>query len=161
MKYKLMLVAIGVIFLAVAGLFVCVALQPPSTRPRVTIAFGGYTNDAAGRRLAAFTVSNASLSAVRRLSHYRIQILTSTRWTNISGGWLSGGASILPPSGAETVMVVAPPNQTSWRPWFAVSPDVGMVKDMMGSVIDAARSLGLPTRYRKTMYGAYSDWISE
>jgi hypothetical protein len=158
---KRTLIVFGLILVIFAGLLTRVALQPPAARPSATVAFIGYTNDTTGTRLAAFTVSNASPSAVRRLSHYRIQIPTSKRWTNISDGYISGGTAVLPPGGSETVTVVAPTNHALWRPWFVVSPGVGVVSDTMGAVADAAHAVGLRTRYRKRMYGADCDWIRE
>jgi hypothetical protein len=158
---KTIFIAFGVILVAVAGLLTWIALQPPAVRPSATVIFGGYTNDAAGMRLAVFTVSNTSVSSVRRLSHYWIQIPTSKRWTNISEGWFSCGTSVLPSGGTEVVTVVVPTNQASWRPRLTMTPDVGALRDMMDSLMAAARNAGLPTRSRKMTYSASSDWISE
>lgn len=157
---KRTLIVLGLILAALAVLFTWAALQPPPARANVTVMFAGYTNDTAGARFAAFTIINPGPSAVRRLSHYRIQIPTATRWTNLSVCWFSGGGSILPAGSSETVTVPAPTNQ-SWRVSLSVSPEVGIVCDVMGSIAEAARFAGLRTRYRRMSYGVQCDWIGE
>ena len=153
-------IVLSLILVAVVAVVTWAALQPPAARPNVTVRFASYTNDTTGSRVAAFTVSNASPSAVRLLSHYRIQIPTVARWTNLSGGWLPRGASVLPARSSETITVPATTNQ-SWRVSLSVSPDVGIVRDMMGSIAEAAHFAGLRTRYRKMSYGVQCDWIGE
>lgn len=155
------LIVFGLTLLLIASVLTWAALQPPAPRPKVSVTFSGYTNDSKGARLAAFTVRNASLSPVLRLSHYRVQVPTSKRWTNFAEGWFSAGTSVLPAGGSETITIVAPTNQPSWRPSISVTPDVGRTRDALNGVSVAARSLGLPMRYRKMTYGECSDWISE
>jgi hypothetical protein len=157
---KQTLILLGLILVALLGLVTWAVLQPPAARPNVTVRFAGYTNDTTGTRLAVFTVSNTGPSAVRRLSNYRIQIPTATRWTNLSARLLSGGGSVLQAGSSETVTVPAATNQ-SWRVSLSVSPEVGSMPDMRGSIAEAARLAGLPTRYRNMSYGVPSDWIGE
>jgi hypothetical protein len=157
---RVLIITFGLIPFALVGLVAWAALQPPPARPNVIVAFVGYTNDATGTRLAAFTVRNTSPSAVRRLPRYRIQIPTATRWTNLSVGWLPGGGSVLPAGFSETVTVPAATNQ-SWRVSLSVSPEVGIVRDVMSSIAETARSAGLRTRYRKMSYSVQCDWIGE
>ena len=161
---KQTLIVLGLILVALLGLVTWAVLQPPAARPNVTVRFAGYTNDTTGTRLAVFTVCNTSPSAVRRLSNYRIQIPTATRWTNLSARLLSGGGSVLQAGSSEMVTVPAATNQ-SWRVSLSVSPEVGSMADMraamMGSIAEAARLAGLPARYRNMSYGVPSDWIGE
>jgi hypothetical protein len=157
---KRTLIVLSLIFATLAGLLAWAIIQPPAARPNVTVTFVGYTNNTTGARLAAFMVSNASPSAVRRLSHYRIQIPTTTRWTNLSEGWFAGGGLEMPARSSETVTVPAVTNQP-WRVSLTVSPEVGIVRDLMGSIAETARSAGLRTRYRNMSYGVQCDWIGE
>ena len=158
---KLTLIVLGLFLLALLGLVTGAVLQPPAACPNVTVRFAGYTNDTTGTRLAVFTVSNTSPSAVQRLSHYRIQIPTATRWMNLAEGWLSGSGSVLQAGSSETVTVPAATNQ-SWRVSLSVSaPKFGSMGDMIGSIAEAARFAGLPARYRNMSYGVPSDWIGE
>jgi hypothetical protein len=161
---KQTLIILGLILVALLGLVTRAVLLPPAAPPNVTVRFAGYTNDTTGTRLAVFTVSNTSPSPVRRLSNYRIQIPTATRWTNLSARLLSGGGSVLQAGSSETVTVPAATNQ-SWRVSLSVSPEVGSMADMraamMGSIAEAARLAGLPARYRNMSYGVPSDWIGE
>jgi hypothetical protein len=154
------LIVLGLFVLASVALVTTALFRPQPPRPAVTAAFLGCTNDNAGTRLASFTVSNQGPSAVRRLSDYRIQIPTAQRWTNLYDGYLTGGSSVLPSGRSEIVTVVAPTNQPSWRPWFRVNPDVGVVSDTVKAVVDAARAAGLTRRYRKT-FGVDCDWVRE
>jgi len=157
---KQTLIILGLILVALLGLVTWAVLQPPAARPNVTVRFAGYTNDTTGTRLAVFTVSNTSPSAVRRLSNYRIQIPTATRWTNLSARLLSAGGSVLQAGSSETVTVPAATNQ-SWRVSLSVSPELGSMADMRGSIAEAARLAGLPARYRNMSYGVPSDWVGE
>lgn len=157
---KQTLIVVGLLLLALVALLTWAVLQPPAARPNATVRFVGYTNDTTGIRLAMFTISNASPSAVRRLSNYRIQIPTAGRWWNLSARLLSGGGSVLQAGSAETVTVPAVTNQ-SWRVSFSVSPELGIMGDTMGSIAEAARSAGLPVRYRNISYGVPSDWIGQ
>jgi len=156
---KQTLIVLGLILVAL-GLVTWAVSQPPAAPPKVTVRFAGYTNDTTGTRLAVFTVSNTSPSAVRRLSNYRIQIPAGNRWSNLSARLLSGGGSVLPAGSSETVTVPAATNQ-SWRVSFSVGPEVGITGVMMGSIAEAARFVGLPARYRNMNYGIPSDWIGE
>lgn len=153
-------IVLGLILLASAGLFRWVTLQFPAALPTAAVAFIGYTNDSTGARFAAFTISNASPSTIRRLPHYQIQIPTSKRWTNISEGYISGGTSSLPPGRSETVTVIAPTNQALWRPSFAVTRG-DFISDITRAVADTARAAGLRKHYRKRIYGADGDWIRD
>ena len=161
---KQTLIILGLILVALLGLVTRAVLLPPAAPPNVTVRFAGYTNDTTGTRLAVFTVRNTSPSPVRRLSNYRIQIPTATRWTNLSARLLSGGGSVLQAGSSETVTVPAATNQ-SWRVSLSVSPEFGSMADMraamMGSIAEAARLAGLPARYRNMSYGVPSDWIGE
>ena len=63
------------ILLAVCMWLACVALQPVGGRPKISISFLGYTNDATGTRLAMIAVANlAHLQFIFTdpLSRYRI-----------------------------------------------------------------------------------------
>jgi hypothetical protein len=157
---KQTLIVLGLFLVALLGLVTWAVLQPPAACPNVTVRFAGYTNDTTGTRLAVFTVSNTSPSAVQRLSHYRIQIPTATRWMNLAEGWLSGSGSVLQAGSSETVTVPAATNQW-WRVSLSVSPEVGSMGDMMGSIAEAARFAELPARYRNMSYRVPSDWIGE
>jgi hypothetical protein len=147
------------IFATVAGLFAWVAFKAPlEERLSINVGFLGYTN-VAGTRSAAFTVSNHSKSAIRRLSNYRVQTQVSNRWINISFGTLMGGTAILPAGSSEVVTIIAPTNQMRCRLRLTVSPHVGVAREAMVNAIQATRSsLGL--QHRMTQ-GAYCDWNSE
>ena len=151
---------VGLVLLSLLGFAWWVLFRPPPPRPNVTVKFRGYTNDVTGTRLAVFAVSNSSSDAVLRLSHYRIQIPTSPRWTDVSEGWLSSGGSVLPAGVVEAIVVPAATNH-SWRVTFSVSPDVGTVRSVLGSIAEASRSVGFRPRYVKMNYGVSCDWIGE
>ena len=157
---KQTLIVLGLMLVALLGWVTWAVLQPPAARPNVKVRFAGYTNDTTGTRVALFTVSNTSPSAVRRFSNYRIQIPTGAWWTNLSAGLLSGGGSVLQAGSSETLTVPAATNQ-SWRVSLSVNAEVGIMGDIMGSIAEAARSAGLPIRYSNISYGVRSDWIGE
>lgn len=151
---------VGFVLVSLLGFASWVLFRSPPPRPNVTVKFSGYTNDVAGTRLAVFAVSNSSSAAVLRLSHYRIQIPTTFRWTDVSEGWLSSGGSVLPAGGGETIVVPAATNH-SWRVTFSVNPDVGIVRTVLGSIAEASRSVGFRPRYIRMNYGVSCDWIGE
>lgn len=151
---------VGLVLVSLLGFASWVLFRQPPPRPNVTVRFSGYTNDVTGTRLAVFAVSNNSSVAVLRLSHYRIQIPTAPRWTDVSEGWLSSGGSVLPAGGVEAITVPAATN-LSWRVSFSISPDVGIVRTVLSSIAEASRSVGFHPRYRKMSYGVSCDWIGE
>jgi len=154
------LLIVGAILVILVVLVTWAVFQPPAAAPKVTVSFAGYTNGSTGSRLAAFTVSNAGPSATLRLSHYRIQIPTATRWTNLSDGWVSGGGTVLSAGTSERITVPAATNQP-WRVSLSVSPEVGVIGDAMGWFAETARSVGMRARYRKSSFGVQCDWIAE
>lgn len=151
---------VGLIFLFLLGFASWVILRPPPPRPNLTVRLSGYTNDVSGTRFAVFAVSNRSSDAVLRLSHYRIQIPTQNRWTDVSEDGLSSGGSALPAGGVETITIPAATN-LSWRVSFSFSPDVGVVRTVLSSLSEASRSVGFSPRYRKMSYGVSCDWIGD
>ena len=60
-KSRSLLVILGFILVAFLA---WVAVQPPLTRPNVSITFLGYTNDAAGTLLAVIAVTNLSTTEI-------------------------------------------------------------------------------------------------
>jgi hypothetical protein len=111
----------------------------------------GYTNDVGGARLAVFAVSNSGSDAVLRRSHYRIQIPISNRWADVSEDWLASGGSVLPAGGVDVVAIPVATN-LSWRVSFLFSTDVGVLRNVLGSIAEASRSAGFRPRYRPTSF---------
>jgi hypothetical protein len=109
---------IVVSFLLIAFAAVIVVLEPatPASHLPVTVSFMSYTNDATGRRLAIFAVTNHSAATVFRWDHYHPESqrqlgLLSTLYI----GLYAGRKVSLAPGESEVIAVPPPTNQGVWR----------------------------------------------
>jgi hypothetical protein len=118
---RIQLVTAGCALLLLLLVGVILWKAAPSYGPtRITVAFTGFTNDAAGSRFAAFRVSNASGARLFRWPFYSIaehDQISGPRWPRLArGGTLSPGESTI-------CLLPAPTNQAPWRAVFAFSQD--------------------------------------
>ena len=151
-------------FIIVGGMIAVFALwltvvvgQRRTDWPKVSVTFLGYTNDATGSRLATFAMTNLSQTAVIREAGYWIQSPGSIpqNGNNISWNLFTAGRnSRLQPGQAETLLVVTPTNQSSWRISLTVSYPESMAKKVVRETLDWAN---IP----KHSFGFRSDWIDQ
>jgi hypothetical protein len=105
---------------AVCGLWLSQQRPRPPNPPEVAVSFAGYSNDAAGVRLATFTVVNGSISTIRRWGRCRIEGQAPTHLIAM----LALGPDVSVASGqTEKVAVPAPTNQGAWRVTFFCERD--------------------------------------
>jgi hypothetical protein len=114
---------------------ICVILylalwQVPEDAPApkyVSVALAGYTNDALGRALSMYSLSNSSAFTIQ-CSHIgpQVQVTNSVRGegTNLVWGWTSGWTSRFLKPGEVSIVTVQPPtNAGAWRfGVFAIKP---------------------------------------
>jgi hypothetical protein len=109
-------------------LYLMLPLAPTSPPPPryVSVAFAGYTNDAVGRQLGQFTVSN--------LSTFRIEcsLAGPQHQTNEAWVWLPSYSSpVLRPGETITAVVEPPTNTVPWRfAVFAIRPPTSVQTQM-------------------------------
>src|SRR5262245_35277508 len=108
------IIIIGIVLLVV------IAIMPTcrSDSPKVSVTFVGYTNDSTGVRLATFAFKNLGQSAVTREPSCWVETPGARRedGKNLYQNWLmSGWGSKLLPGKSETLLVVVPTNQPTWR----------------------------------------------
>jgi hypothetical protein len=93
----------------------------------VSVVLAGYTNDALGRTLPMFSLSNLSTFGIQ-CSHIgpQVQVTNSMRgeFTNLVWGWASGWTSRFLKAGEVSTVTVQPPtNAVAWRfGVFAIKP---------------------------------------
>ncbi len=159
------------------GMFILggwVAFLPPPGSPNISITFLGYTNDAAGTRLARFTITNRNPSTIFAYSpNIEIQSPTEPReainyWPGYNQ-WQQLHSKL--DEGASTNFTIIPPtNQAPWRLSVLVYPDRGRsVKNSIKSAVGISYlSVGLWPMFWKFMplggafrhpYNMEGDWI--
>ena len=143
------------LFAIIVGMVVWTAFQP--RKPPASVNFLGYTNDAAGIRLATFVVSNCNSFLVRRQAGYWIELPTPTGGTNRASCWFSSSHDL--DAGAfEAVAVPVPTNQQSWRILLPIRTDLGRATETMHELSFMFFGFRDTFLYRKA-YELRSDWI--
>ena len=139
----------------VIGMVVWTAFQP--RKPAASVNFLGYTNDAAGIRLATFVVSNCNSFVVRRQAGYWIELPTPTGGTNRLSRWFASSHDL--DAGAfEVVAVSVPTNEQSWRVLLPIRTDLGRITEKMHEL--SFMIFGFrDTFLDRKAYELRSDWI--
>ena len=153
-KRKIIIGGATILALLIAWLVVVFLL--PAKPLAVAVAFGGYTNDLKGGRVASFTISNNSRVPVRRWDRYRIE---TTNQTRPGPPVFQGQNVVLNPGQSEALLIPVPTNQQSWRVVFHCSA-YGVRQDFADWANRSGywrylpeRLRGVPSQYAK------SDWI--
>jgi hypothetical protein len=145
----------------------CVAFHTFPGCPKVSITFLGYTNDAAGTRLARFAITNLNNSTIFAYNP-NIEIQSPTepfpgynQWQQLHSK-LDEGASI-------NFTIIPPTNRSPWRLSFDVDPDRGVTHGIIKFAVSfPLMSVGLWPRYWKFLpcdgaamipYDIEGDWI--
>ena len=147
----------GVLLVAFALWLVLVAGQRRTEWPKVSVTVLGYTNDATGSRFAVFGVTNLSQLAVIRRAGYWIQTPGAVPQNGSNLCWklfTAGRKSRLLPGEAETLLVVIPTNQSSWRISMMVSYPESMARTVVRETLDWAN---IPQQW----FVFRSDWIDQ
>jgi hypothetical protein len=138
------------IVMVIVGLFTLgawVAFQPPPGRPNISITFLGYTNDAAGTRLAKIAVTNLTATTIFVYQpHISIQALTDpSGYEHYFSGVNCSWQSMLDRGASGSFTIPPPTNQSPWRLSFYVYPDRGRsVKNTIKGVVSfSCLSVGL------------------
>jgi len=155
------LVALLVVFtVGLAALigWVCFAKSPAP--PKLRVDFLGETN-ASGTNLALFKISNPCPFQVKRWDIYQIE----ARSTNsLVGADSPSAAAILRSGQSETVALIVPPHNGSWRAVFFCSHAsvsqklrefVALLKAVVATMVHASGSATVGGSFDFS----YSDWI--
>jgi hypothetical protein len=154
--YRPLLIVASVLAAVVA--FVALSASKQSRAPlRIDVSFTGYSNDAAGIRLATFALTNNSTVKVLEWGVYRIQ---SLHHTNDAIVYKPGSirSTRLGPGQGEVFVFAAPSNQGSWRIQGYCSR-VGLRQRLN----DVVSEPFLPERFRgvPSDYWPRSEWIND
>lgn len=159
---KRLLVITAILLALPLGLVLKIVLKGPPGRPAVRVSFAGFTNGAAGKRLAVFAVSNASPQAVVRQAHYSIiQPGAGGRSAQAGEGWFPNGGGTVHAGECERVVVEAPAVSGPWGVALLVRQREGMVHGIATELLLEAQKRGFPTRYRRAGFSVKSDWAPE
>ena len=157
MRNQALIFTSAVFVVLVAALIIWRLAQPAqSTLPlKVSISFAGYTNDAAGRRLATFALTNQSNVGLLRFRNCSIE----GRLENSFPSNHYVREHLLAPSESELVTVVSPTNLQTWRVTFYFSPDRHSRKLRVFPKLYRV----LPEEYRtfRSQCYARSEWIDQ
>ena len=148
----------AVLVVLVAALIIWRLSQPAqSSLPlKVSISFAGYTNDAAGRRLATFALTNQSNVGLLRFRNCSIEGSIENSFPFMH---YYIREHLLAPSESELVAVVSPTNLPTWRVTFYFSPDRHWRKLRMFPKLYRV----LPEEYRtlRSQCSSRSEWIDQ
>ena len=151
------LIALVLLLLVLVGV-VAITRSPSATTPvRISVAFVGYTNDAAGSRLARFGFTNQSPFTIMRWDLFsterRHQLESAPRSKVFIGQrvFLASGQS-------DIVVVPVPTMEGSWRAVFDCSRDDWQRKFSFWT----ASWDWMPLRFRRVpVQYAKSDWVDQ
>jgi hypothetical protein len=138
------------------GLLAVLVMLP--TRPRgdasaISTTFVGYTSNAAGKRVAVFSIHNRSPLAIRRQWYYEVQVLTGSKWTpqpTVRLPYAHG--PVIPPNQSEIWTINAPVANARWRMWFPYEEDRTRFQEMKETVRRKLRSFGLRFKSHEVTY---------
>src|SRR5437867_9278951 len=153
---KLIVVAGSLLIAGMAVLMLWVFRRPPPILS-VAVSFTGYSNDAAGTRLATFALTNQGTVEVMDFGAYRVE---SQQQVNVAykQGTRTPGGTWLPPGQVENFALVAPSNVGPWRIQAYCARD-GLrrkLNNIMGESLLPKRLRGLPAETFP-----HSDWIPQ
>lgn len=154
--YRLLPIVASVLAAVVA--FVALSVSKQSRAPlRIDVSFTGYSNDAAGIRLATFALTNNSTVKVLEWGVYRIQSLHHTNDVVVYKPG-SPRSTRLGPGQGEVFAFAAPSNEGPWRMQGYCSR-VGLRQRLN----DVVSEPFLPKRFRgvPSDYWPRSEWINE
>ena len=131
----------------------------------VSVVHSGYTNDAAGNRLAVFVVTNQGDVPYARMDKYWLQtrFLGPREGKTISSGTFSTGQQTIQPGQSENLYVPAPLVNSPWRVYmFAKKNESVSVSWIRSTVVITADSLGkqeFADEFRNLVCGVQGHWI--
>ena len=144
--------------LAAVVAFVALVVSKQSRAPvRIDVSFTGYSNDAAGIRLATFALTNTSTVKVLEWGIYRIESLHHPNGVIVYKPG-SPRSTLLGPGQGEVFAFAAPSNQGPWRMQGYCSR-VGLrqrLNDIVSEPFLPKRFRGVPSDYYPR-----SEWIDE
>jgi hypothetical protein len=157
--------SVAVVITLLLVTIVWIARQPPPRAPSVSLTFAGYTNDGRQKR-AVFNLTNTGSVAVERTSRYAVylhdpEVPRRSRPVKLESGYLTNGGTTLPVGAWETWSVSSPTNHGPWYLWIGIRTDEPPLRDVVASLLEELRGVGIRARYRQPKYGVKSEPIEE
>jgi hypothetical protein len=159
MRKRLVAFLVAFVF-GVAALIGWLCSATRDAPPTLSVVFLGYTN-ASGTNLALFKISNPCPFQVKRWDIYQIE----ARSTNsLVGADSPSEENVLRPGRSETVALIVPAHNGSWRAVFVCSRAsvrqqlrvfAALLKAMVSTIVHGSGS----ATFGGSTYFAYSDWI--
>jgi hypothetical protein len=154
--------ALTVALLGIA-LLAWLAINPvaqPGDASAVHAAFLGYTNNAAGKQVVVFSITNRSQLAVRREWYYEVQVLTGGNWAPQPTVQLPYGyGPVIHPNQSEIWTINVPTAAGRWRVWFPYVAYHGRLREMKTAIRRELRGLGLPFKTSGASYIGLTDEV--
>jgi hypothetical protein len=154
--------ALTVVLLGIGllALLVITPTKPMGDASAVSAAFLGYTNNAAGKRVAIFSINNRSPLAIRREWYYEVQVLSGTTWApqpTVRLPWAR--QPVILPNQSEIWTINAPSADGKWRVWFPYVEHQTRFQDMKETIRRKLRRLGLPLKGTGVTYTGLTDEV--
>lgn len=162
-RFRRLRVAIGILLIIlVAKVFFNMSKSQLSAGP-MEVAHVGFTNDAAGNRLASFSIMNGWDRRVYldKSCHVYMQSDLKPSWTG--GSRMSAFVEVpeyIPSGKSHIVFLPMPTNQTQWCVGVRVATDKSTLKARLSTLAEKAQLNWMAGKLRAYKYGINSGWIT-
>ena len=156
--------ALAMVLLILGGLLALLLITPD--RPQgdasaVSATFLGYTNNAAGARVAVFSISNRSPLPIRRERYYETHVLIDGIWKPQPSVHLPYARSpVIPPNQSEVWAIDVPAKEGRWRVCFPYVEHQTQLEEMKEAIRKKLRGLGFRLRGPRPTYAGFSDEVA-
>lgn len=151
---------VALVGISLLVLLVIKPTAPEGSAAAVSARFLGYTNNAAGKRVAVFSINNRSPLAIRRQWYYEVQVVSNGTWNpQPTVRFRYGHGPIIPPNQSEIWTIDAPAADSRWRVWFPYVEDHGPWREMKKTIRRKLRGLGLPLKNNEFSYMGLTDEV--
>src|SRR5688572_7360864 len=151
---------LALMVLGVLALLLITPSRPPGDASAVSAKFLGYTNNAAGTRVAVFSITNRSSIAIRRQWYYEVQVLTNGTWKpQPTVRFRYGHGPVIAPKQSEIWTINAPVAEGRWRVWFPYVEYHGPMRETKKWVRRELRGLGLPFKDSEPSYMGLTEEV--
>ena len=143
------------------ALLVITPARPVGNAAAVSAAFLGYTNNAAGKRVAIFSINNRSPLPIRRERYYETHVLTGGIWVPQPTVHLPyARGPVIPSNQSEVWTIDVPAREGRWRVCFPYVEHQTQFEEMKEAIREKLRGLGFRLRRARPTYAGFSDEVA-
>ena len=147
--------------LGLLALLLITPSRPQGDASAVSATFLGYTNNAAGTRVAIFSINNRSPLPIRRERYYETHVLTDGTWKPQPSVHLPyARGPVISPNQSEVWTIDVPAREGRWRVVFPYVEHQTQFEEMKEAIRKKLRGLGFRPRKARPTYAGFSDEVA-